>query len=364
MRWARIRGALGPREWRTVAWIALVIAGLTAAGFFVLLALVVPGDYSLGTSGAFGIGIGITAYTLGVRHAFDADHIAAIDNTTRRLMGQGQRPLTVGFFFALGHSTIVFLLGLLVAVGVRGLGGAVQNDGSVLHDGTGLIGSTVSGVFLLAIGVLNLVVLVGIVRVFRRMRCGELREEELERELDSRGFLNRLYGRATRGITKPWQMYPLGCLFGLGFDTATEVALLVIAGGAAASDLPFYAILCLPILFTAGMTLFDTIDGAFMNFAYGWAFSEPVRKVFYNLAVTGLSVSIALMIGTVQLTSALAQGLHLTSEPWRSITELDMNVVGYAIVGLFLITWIGAYAVWRLGRIEQRWSGQARSPVG
>ena len=362
MRWARIRGALGPREWRTVAWIALVIAGLTAAGFFVLLALVVPGDYSLGTSGAFGIGI--TAYTLGVRHAFDADHIAAIDNTTRRLMGQGQRPLTVGFFFALGHSTIVFLLGLLVAVGVRGLGGAVQNDGSVLHDGTGLIGSTVSGLFLLAIGVLNLVVLVGIVRVFRRMRCGELREEELERELDSRGFLNRLYGRATRGITKPWQMYPLGCLFGLGFDTATEVALLVIAGGAAASDLPFYAILCLPILFTAGMTLFDTIDGAFMNFAYGWAFSEPVRKVFYNLAVTGLSVSIALMIGTVQLTSALAQGLHLTSEPWRSITELDMNVVGYAIVGLFLITWIGAYAVWRLGRIEQRWSGQARSPVG
>jgi high-affinity nickel-transport protein len=342
---------------------AFVIVGLTGIGFFVLIALVAPGDYSLGASGAFGVGIGITAYTLGARHAFDADHIAAIDNTTRRLMGQGQRPLTVGFFFALGHSTIVCLLGVLVAVGVRGLGGAVQDDSSLLRDATGLIGPTVSGVFLVAIGLLNLAVLIGILRIFRRMKRGELQEQELERELESRGFLNRLYGRATRGITKPWQMYPLGCLFGLGFDTATEVALLVIAGGAAASDLPFYAILCLPILFAAGMTLFDTIDGAFMNFAYGWAFSEPVRKVFYNLTVTGLSVSIALAIGTIQLTSAAADGFDLTGEPWHSITGLDMNYIGYAIVGLFIVTWVGAYAVWRLGRIEERWSGQTRSPV-
>jgi nickel/cobalt transporter (NiCoT) family protein len=363
MRWARIREALSPREWRTVMLMAVVIAGFTAVGFFVLIALVAPAGYSLGAGGVFGVGIGITAYTLGVRHAFDADHIAAIDNTTRRLMGQGRRPLTVGFFFALGHSTIVFALGVLVAVGVRGLDGELQDDGSFLQSATGLVGPTVSGVFLLAIGLLNLAVLIGILRIFRRMRHGELREDELERELQSRGFLNRLYGRATRGITKPWQMYPLGCLFGLGFDTATEVALLVIAGGAAASDLPFYAILCLPILFTAGMLLFDTLDGAFMNFAYDWAFSRPVRKVFYNLTVTGLSVSVALTIGAIQLSAALTNGLHLAGEPWRSIGALDLNVVGYAIVGLFLITWVGAYAIWRLGRIEERWSGRARSPA-
>jgi high-affinity nickel-transport protein len=341
----------------------VVILGFTLVGFFLLLALVVPGQYRLGSSGAFGVGVGMTAYMLGVRHAFDADHIAAIDNTTRRLMGRGQRPLSVGFFFALGHSTIVFLLGGVVAIGIRGIGGAVQDDGSLLHGATGVIGPTVSGVFLIAIGALNLAVLVGILRIIGRMRQGELQEQELERELQSRGFLNRLYGRATRAITKPWQMYPLGCLFGLGFDTATEVALLVIAGGAAASGLPFYAILCLPILFTAGMTLFDTIDGAFMNFAYGWAFSEPIRKVFYNLAVTALSVSVALVIGTIELGSVLADRLNLTGEPWESISGLDLNLIGYAIVGLFVVTWAGAYAVWRLGRIEERWSGQPRSPA-
>jgi high-affinity nickel-transport protein len=363
VRWARIKGALSPREWRTVAAMVIVIAGFTIVGFFVLLALVVPGDYSLGSSGAFGVGVGITAYTLGVRHAFDADHIAVIDNTTRKLMGQGQRPLTVGFFFALGHSTIVFLLGALVALGIRGIGGAVQDDGSFLHSASGVIGPTISGLFLLAIGLLNLAVLVGIVRILRRIRQGELQQEELEQELQARGLLNRLYGRATGAINKPWQMYPLGCLFGLGFDTATEVALLVIAGGAAASGLPFYAILCLPILFTAGMTLFDTIDGAFMNFAYGWAFSEPIRKVFYNLAVTALSVSVALLIGTIELSSVIADGLDLTGEPWDSISGIDQNLIGYAIVGLFVLTWAGALAVWRLGRIEERWSAQTRSPA-
>ena len=364
MRWGRIRSALSPREWRTVALMAFVILGLTGIGFFVLIALVAPAGYSLGSTGAFGVGVGITAYTLGVRHAFDADHIAAIDNTTRRLMARGQRPLSVGFFFALGHSTIVFVLGALIAIGVRGIGGALQDDGSSLHSATGLIGPAVSGVFLLVIGLLNLVVLIGIVRILRRMREGELQEQELERELESRGFLNRLYGRATRRITKPWQMYPLGCLFGLGFDTATEIALLLVAGGAAASGLPFYAILCLPVLFTAGMTLFDTIDGAFMNFAYGWAFSEPIRKVFYNLAVTGLSVAVALSIGTIELASVLADRLDLTGEPWQSIAGLDLNMIGYAIVGLFVLTWVGAYALWRLGRIEERWSGQTRSTVG
>jgi nickel/cobalt transporter (NiCoT) family protein len=202
------------------------------------------------------------------------------------------------------------------------------------------------------------------VKVFRRMREGEFDEQRLEDELNARGFMNRFLSRATGAVRQPWHMYPLGLLFGLGFDTATEIALLATAGTAAASGLPFYAILCLPVLFTAGMTLFDTIDGAFMNFAYGWAFSEPIRKVFYNLAVTGLSVSVALSIGTIELTSVLADRLDLTGEPWRSIAGLDLNMIGYAIVGLFILTWVGAYAVWRLGRIEERWSGQTRSTVG
>jgi high-affinity nickel-transport protein len=360
----RIAAKLNARERRTVIAMTAVIIGLHVVGFFVLLALVVPKNYSLGASGAFGLGVGITAYTLGLRHAFDADHIAAIDNTTRRLMGQGQRPLTVGFFFALGHSTIVFLLGAVVVIGIRGIDGAVEDDGSFLQGATGVIGPTVSGLFLLAIGLLNLAVLVGILRIFRRMRHGALGEQELERELQSRGLLNRLYGRATRGITKPWQMYPLGCLFGIGFDTATEVALLVMAGGAVASGLPFYAILCLPILFTAGMTLFDTIDGAFMNFAYEWAFSGPIRKVFYNLAVTGLSVVVALLIGTVELMWVLADRLSLTGPPWDFVSGLDLNLVGYAIVALFILTWVAALAVWRLGRIEEKWSAHLRTPAG
>ena len=363
-RWSRIRAALSPSEWRTVALMAAVIVGLTVAGFFILIALVVPHGYSLGSSGAFGLGVGVTAYTLGLRHAFDVDHIGAIDNTTRKLMNDGQRPLSVGFFFSLGHSTIVFALGALVTIGVRGLSGAVENDGSFLHKATGLIGPLVSGSFLFIIGILNLIILISIFRIFRRMRGGHFDERELEEQLESRGVMNRFYGRATKAVTKPWQMYPLGCLFGLGFDTATEVALLVLAGGAAASGLPLYAIICLPILFAAGMSLLDTIDGAFMNFAYGWAFSQPVRKIYYNLTVTGLSVAVALLIGTIELMSVLADRLSLTGMPWDLVSNLDLNLVGYAIVGLFLLTWGIALAVWHLGDIERKWSGDLRSSSG
>jgi high-affinity nickel-transport protein len=360
--WARCRGALTQAEWRRAAVLAGVIVALHVVGFFILLALVVPHDFSLGTSGAFGLGVGITAYTLGLRHAFDADHIGAIDNTTRKLMSEGQRPLSVGFFFALGHSTIVFALGALVTLGVRGVSGAVQDDGSTLHQATGLVGPAVSGSFLLLIGILNLVILVSVVGIFRRMRHGEFDERELEEQLNSRGFMNRFYGRATRAVRKPWHMYPLGLLFGLGFDTATEVSLLVLAGGAAAGGRPFYAIVCLPILFAAGMTLFDTIDGAFMNFAYGWAFSKPIRKIFYNITITGLSVAVALLIGTLELLSVLADRLGLSGGLWDLVSDLDLNVVGYVVVGLFVATWGIAIVVWRFGHIEERWSVDLRRP--
>ena len=289
--------------------LAAVIVGLHVAGFFILLALVVPHQYSLAGGGVFGLGVGITAYTLGLRHAFDADHIAAIDNTTRKLMAEGQRPLSVGFFFSLGHSTVVFVLGVLVVVGVRGLSGALEDDGSTLHTATGLVGPAISGSFLFLIGILNLVILVNIVRIFRRMRHGELDEQELEERAAVARAHEPLLRPRDAGDPQAVADVPAGLLFGLGFDTATEVGLLVLAGGAAASGLPFYAIICLPILFAAGMSLFDTIDGAFMNFAYGWAFSKPVRKLFYNITITGLSVAVALLIGSIELLAVLAEKL-------------------------------------------------------
>jgi high-affinity nickel-transport protein len=202
---------------------------------------------------------------------------------------------------------------------------------------------------------------VSIVRIFRRMRHGEYSEAELEDQLSNRGFLTRFFKRATSAVTKPWHMYPVGLLFGLGFDTATEIALLATAGAAAAGGLPFYAILCLPILFAAGMSLLDTIDGAFMNFAYGWAFSKPVRKVFYNITITWLSVVVALVVGAIELMSVLVDRLSLTGQPWDFVSGLDLNYVGYAIVGVFVLTWVAALCIWHFGHIEAKWSAAVES---
>jgi nickel/cobalt transporter (NiCoT) family protein len=348
--------SLDASQRRTLMMMVVVVAALHVVGFVMLLALVAPSHYSLGASGTFTIGIGVTAYTLGLRHAFDADHISAIDNTTRKLMQDGKRPLSVGFWFSLGHSTIVFALAFLISVGVRSLDGQVQNDGSQLHNVTGWIGTTVSGSFLYIIAALNVVILVGIVKVFREMKAGTYDEAALERQLDSRGFMNRYLGRLTKAVTQPPQMYPIGVLFGLGFDTATEVALLVIAGSAGAAGLPWYAVLCLPILFAAGMSLMDSIDGSFMNFAYGWAFSKPVRKVFYNITVTGLSVAVALVIGTIELGGLVASHLGLSGSFWDWFETIDINLLGYIIVAMFVATWAIAISVWHFGKIEERWT--------
>ncbi len=353
---ARIRSSLGRGEWLTLAGMGGFVAALHIIGWGVLLFAVIPQHYQVNAHQVFGVGLGLTAYTLGMRHAFDADHIAAIDNTTRKLMGDGKRPLSVGFWFSLGHSSIVFGLCALLAFGVRALAGPVTSDGSQLHSVTGVIGTGVSGVFLYLIGILNLVVLLGIVRVFRQMRHGAFDEASLEDQLNNRGFMNRILGGATKAVRKPGQMYFVGLLFGLGFDTATEVGLLVLAGGAAAFALPWYAILTLPVLFAAGMSLLDSIDGCFMNFAYGWAFSKPVRKVYYNITITALSVAVALIIGTVELVSILADKLGIASGPLAVIAGLDLNVVGYAIVALFVLTWGVALAVWKYGRIEEKWT--------
>jgi high-affinity nickel-transport protein len=271
-------------------------------------------------------------------------------------MQEGKRPLSVGFWFSLGHSTIVFALAFLISLGVRSLDGPVRNGGSGLHRVTTSVGTLVSGSFLYLIAALNVVILFGILKVFREMRSGLYDERQLEEQLDKRGFMNRFLGRLTKRVAKPSQMYPIGLLFGLGFDTASEVALLVIAGTAGAAGLPWYAILCLPVLFAAGMCLMDSIDGSFMNFAYGWAFSKPVRKVFYNIAITGLSVAVALVIGTIELGGLLASELNLSGSFWSWFEHIDINLLGFVIVALFVATWAIALSVWRFGRIEERWS--------
>jgi nickel/cobalt transporter (NiCoT) family protein len=354
--WRHIRTTLTAQERRRVKAMAAVVVGLHVVGFAVLIVLVVPHHYALGTSGAFTAGIGLTAYTLGLRHAFDADHIAAIDNTTRKLLADGKRPLSVGFFFSLGHSTIVFVLAALFAFGLRALSGSIESPGSTLHTATNLIGTGVSGTFMVIIGALNVVILVGIVRVFLEMRRGRYDESELEDRLNSRGLANRFLRRFTSAVKEPWQMYPIGMLFGIGFDTATEVALLFLAAGAAGAGLPFYAILCLPILFAAGMALLDTVDGTFMNFAYGWAFSKPVRKVYYNITVTALSVTVAFVVGAVELLGLAANELTLRGRFWNWVAGVDIGALGYIIVGAFVLTWAVALAVWRFGRIEERWA--------
>jgi high-affinity nickel-transport protein len=341
-----------PETLRTAGLLGLIgVVHLVAWGGLLLVA---PMQLSVGGQ-AFGFGLGLTAYLLGVRHAFDADHIAAIDNTTRKLMAEGERPVSVGFWFAAGHSSIVVLLAALIAGGAR-LAGTLVDDGSGTHQVLGVIGTSVSGTFLFLIGLVNLVALFGIVHVFRDMRLGRFDEQTLEQALDSRGLFSRVLARTTRSLTHPGQMYVVGMLFGLGFDTASEVTLLVLAGSGAVAGLPWYAVMVLPLLFAAGMTLFDTLDGTFMNFAYQWAFSNPVRKVYYNLTVTGLSVAVALLIGTIELMTVLRAKIGLDDRVTGWVAALDLDNVGYLVVALFVVVWVAAVAYWRLARVEERWA--------
>src|SRR5215813_4651378 len=357
----RISGALTPSEWGRAGGMAATVIALNVAGWG-LMAAAMRGHYHLTKTEIFGVGTGILAYTLGMRHAFDADHIAAIDNTTRKLVGEGKRPLSVGFFFSLGHSSVVFVLAVLLNFGIRALDNQVRNENSGLHSVTGIIGTGVSGTFLYLIAALNVIVLAGILKVFREMRRGAYNDEELEEQLARRGLMNRILGPLARRVDTPWKIYPVGVLFGLGFDTATEIALLVLAGSAVVSGLPFYAILSLPILFAAGMCLFDTADGCFMNFAYDWAFARPIRKVYYNLTITGLSVFVAFFIGTVEILSLIGQQYRLGGGFWTFMGNFDINKAGFVVVGVFVVTWAVALAVWHFGKIEQKWAAAGEGP--
>ncbi len=342
-------GAGGPRALRrSLARFGGALGGLNVAAWAILLLWVAPGYPELA-------GLGVLAYTFGLRHAFDADHISAIDNTTRKLMQAGRRrPLAVGLYFSLGHSTVVTLLALVLAVAVR----LVQSHLPMLQSVGGIVGTLVSGAFLYLIGIINLAVLVGVWGIARELREGRLDEARLEAQLQRRGLMARVLGGRWDLVRAEWHMYPVGFLFGLGFDTASEVALLAISATAATQRAPIVAVMVLPLLFAAGMCLMDTADGIFMATAYAWALADPVRKVYYNLTVTALSVFVALAVGTVEFAQVLAGQLRWTGGPWSVLRGLSFSSMGYAIVGVFVVTWAAAYALWKL-RFERRWRGAA-----
>lgn len=298
------------------------------------------------------LGMGILAYTLGLRHAFDVDHIAAIDNTVRKLVEQKKNPIGVGFFFSLGHSTVVVLLTIFTAFSVQWVGKTLPQ----MKEMGGYIGTIVSGSFLLLIGILNLIILFDIFRVFLSMREKHYKEAEMEQLLLARGFLSRFVQPLFAFISRSWHVYPIGFLFGLGFDTASEVALLTLSAGAAQHILPIYGILSLPILFAAGMSLMDTADGIFMTTSYKWAFDKPIRKVYYNLTVTAISVFAALFIGMIELAQIVIPYIGLQGGIWRYIEDLELGNLGYILVILFILVWGISYFTWKFFHIEERWS--------
>jgi high-affinity nickel-transport protein len=350
------RTALTRAERRRLGAMSLVVLALNLAGWGIFAIAIAPRHFRF-TGLGLGLGVALTAWTLGARHAFDADHISAIDNTTRKLMADGRRPLATGFFFALGHSSVIMVAGAGLAIAAREVFGAVVDPNSGYQTLGGVIGTSLAATFLYLIAALNLVVLAGIVKVFRGMRLGYLDEAELERQLQARGLMWRFFGRFMRAITKTWHMYFVGAIFGLGFDTATEVLLLAATAGAATQGLPWYAVLSLPLLFAGGMTLFDTADGCFMNFAYGWAFANPVRKVYYNLVVTALSIAVAFGIGTIEIFGLLSAELHVHGGFWDFMANFNINTAGFAIAALFVAVWVAAIGYWRLAKLETRWAG-------
>jgi nickel/cobalt transporter (NiCoT) family protein len=356
-----VRTALTVREWgRLVAMFGFILA-VNVAGWAIFVLYVMPHHFDYrGEGGSRGLGVGIgvaiTAWFLGFRHAFDADHISCIDNTTRKLMADGKRPLGTGFFFSFGHSTIIVAVGVGITIAARAVFGAMVDPSSAYETAGGAIGTLLSAGFLYLIALLNLIVLAGIFKVFREMRSHRYDEQQLEAQLQARGLMYRFFGRFMRSINHTWQLYFVGLVFGIGFDTATEVVLLAATAYAAIQGLPYFAVLALPFLFSGGMMLFDTLDGCFMNFAYGWAFARPVRKVYYNLVITALSIGAAFIIGTIEILGILTTELHLHGAFWNTVANFNINVAGFCIAALFVLVWAAALIYWRVGQVETRWS--------
>lgn len=295
-------------------------------------------------------GLGIVAYVFGLRHGVDADHIAAIDNTTRKLMQEGKRPFTVGMWFSLGHSTVVVALIIALILATR----TVATNIPALQSTGAIIGTLVSGSFLWIIGFINAVIVIGIYKIFQTLKQGKLNQAELDNLLENRGFMNRFFRPLFRVISKPWHIYPVGVLFGLGFDTASEVALIAISVGIGVStSIPLYYILILPLLFTCGMVTIDTADGVVMRVAYGWAFLNPIRKIYYNLTVTVISVLVAWVIGTIELLQVLSTELNLNGLFWSWLNTLNFEMIGFGIVGLFIVSWLVSFGYWRVKKYDK-----------
>lgn len=297
-------------------------------------------------------GMGILAYTLGLRHAFDADHIAAIDNTVRKLLQQRRDPVGVGFYFSIGHSTVVFLMAVLLGISVKW----AKSELPHFQDIGGTIGTLVSGFFLVLIGILNLIILVSLIKLFAKLRHQRVNEEEVDALLEARGFVSRFVGPYFKVISRSWHVLPLGFLFGLGFDTASEIALLALSSGASQQAISFIGILSLPILFASGMSLLDTLDGIVMKSAYNWAFFNPIRKIYYNITITAISVIAALVIGVIELLQIIADKFDFKGRFWDFIQSIQFDYLGYILVALFLVTWLISTLIWKFGKVEQHWS--------
>lgn len=298
------------------------------------------------------VGMGLLAYTLGLRHAFDADHIAAIDNTVRKLIQQRKNPIGVGFYFSIGHSSVVFLMAVLLGISVKW----AKQELPHFQDIGGTVGTIVSGTFLLLIGILNLIILVSLIKLFIKLRHQYIENEKIDELLAARGFITRFVGPYFKLISKSWHVLPLGFLFGLGFDTASEIALLALSSGASQQALPFIGILALPILFAAGMSLLDTLDGIMMKSAYNWAFLNPIRKIYYNITITAISVIAALIIGSIELLQMTADKLNLNNAFWSNVQAIKFDYLGYILVALFIIAWLISTLVWKIGNFENNWS--------
>jgi high-affinity nickel-transport protein len=297
--------------------------------------------------------LALTAYTFGLRHAVDADHISAIDNVTRKMMQDKKKPVGVGLFFSLGHSTVVFIMATAVAAGSAYLATSLTNDNSPVKVVGKLIGTSVSAIFLFLIAAINIIILVEIVRTFRSAtRGGIYNEEDVEDYLNQRGFFARIFRGLFKSIDASWKMYPVGFLFGLGFDTATEITLLAISGTFAAQHVPFYVIILLPLLFAAGMSLADTTDGVMMLGAYGWAFVKPIRKLFYNMTITLVSVLVAVLIGGIETLQIISTQLNLTGGFWDFLNNMDIGVVGFGIIAIFVLSWGLSSLIYRLNRYD------------
>ncbi|MCL2316159.1 MAG: HoxN/HupN/NixA family nickel/cobalt transporter [Actinomycetia bacterium] len=342
-----MRTPFSPAERRSVAGMAAVVGGLLVVGWGGLAAIVLAGRVHGGAG--FGLGLGATVFALGVRHAFDADHIAAIDNATRTLTRAGHRPLSTGFWFSLGHSSVVFVACAALAAGVRALTVGLTGGAAGVRAALSTVGLWVSAGFLIVLGVVNLVALVGLVGLYGRGRAG-LTAAEVDAQLDRRGFVTRLLGGRLGRIGAPWQLFPVGLLFGLGFDTATEVGLFAISGTAATLVLPWYAVLCLPVLFAGGMALFDTADGLLTSYTYAWSAGAARRRLAYNMVVTGLSVALALSIGVVEAAGLLGERLGVSGGVLGALGGVGLDRVGYAAAGAFVAAWALALV---LGRRHQ-----------